>query len=416
MLIRVRKTIFLFLAAWAIWSANCLVAFAKLPLSVEIGKSIDANNFRIVGYGVLVRYAKECLVIAPAHVVADTVEDIFVDPVNARMGSLGETSLSRVDHNRDRDIYVGKVGEKDTLSKFCPDTEDLTALNKDYQLRLQHMMARDFTSIQLHMAPGTVNLVPETPQTLQEIQNSEPIRYRMGKCTEVDGDACGLPVQGYSGSTISVAIGPSDRLWLGLHQKRCGEDCSGTEPVWQAISLMQIYAYVTTDYFRAKLKLGPADEPVIERPVPPTGEALVRMVQSELTRLQCQPGDIDGRWGEGSRKALKRFSVAYSQDVPNEKPSVTLLAMLNGQPQRDCPPLCAINEVLRNGSCERVAPVVETSVPKTGAPAPRALPDPVVTPAPPKPKTTASPRTKKPSTSTAGNCIRVNGQLACPVP
>ncbi|PYE92691.1 hypothetical protein C8J35_1214 [Rhizobium sp. PP-F2F-G38] len=410
-----RKAIVIFFSTFATWSISGHVASAKLPLTVEIGHYIDETNFKIIGYGVMVRFSTECFVVAPAHVAVDAVSDIFSDPVTARMGKLGQASLSRFDHNKDRDIYVGKVRSDDTLAAFCGDTEDINYLNKEYQLRLQHILARDFNSMQLHMGSGTVNMIPDTPQTLADIQATEPIRYRMGLCNEVDGEVCGLPVQGYSGSSISFAVSPGDRLWLGIHQKRCGEDCSSTEPVWQAISVMQIFAYFTTDYFRGKLRSDPVTVQSNTKPALLAGETLVRRVQSELARLKCEPGQIDGRWGEGSRKALRRFAVAYSQDAAGNGPSVELLVKLEGQTSLNCPAICVAGEVLKDGSCHRVAPAA-TAAPAE-AQSPVAAPSPLKTSVRPlKPRISTPVRTKKASVSAKRECIRVNGHLACPVP
>jgi hypothetical protein len=55
--------------------------------------------------------------------------------------------------------------------------------------------------------------------------------------------------------------------------------------------------------------------------------ASIRALQSELKRLGCYPGRIDGDWGPASRYAAAKFTSAVNAALPVDKPEPALLAL-----------------------------------------------------------------------------------------
>lgn len=70
----------------------------------------------------------------------------------------------------------------------------------------------------------------------------------------------------------------------------------------------------------------PGPSPVELRP-----EELVLAVQTELKRVGCNPGDIDGVWGGQSREALAAFGHFAKVDVAQLAPTAEVLAIIKGK-------------------------------------------------------------------------------------
>lgn len=69
----------------------------------------------------------------------------------------------------------------------------------------------------------------------------------------------------------------------------------------------------------------------------PQGEALAFALQKHLERVGCDPGPIDGDWGDRSRQALERFKTHAKIDIPTEDASSEALAALEARTDRICP-------------------------------------------------------------------------------
>ncbi len=68
------------------------------------------------------------------------------------------------------------------------------------------------------------------------------------------------------------------------------------------------------------------------------GEQLASAVQSELNRLNCYKGKIDGDWGGGSQKALSNYYSAAKTEPATTEPTEALLRELIGRSDgRFCP-------------------------------------------------------------------------------
>jgi uncharacterized caspase-like protein len=126
-----------------------------------------------------------------------------------------------------------------------------------------------------------------------------------------------------------------------------------------------------------KLAAAPAKEPA--PPVPSAPPDLARLLQTELKRVGCDPGSIDGKWGDKGEAALARFARHAKLALQTEAPTADALAALKGQQARVCPLECGSDAVERDGACVAKAPppprerpgVKAVTVPKArAAPAP----------------------------------------------
>jgi len=74
-------------------------------------------------------------------------------------------------------------------------------------------------------------------------------------------------------------------------------------------------------------------------PPPPPGlrpEEVIVAVQTELKRVGCDPGAIDGDWGGRSREALAAFGHFAKVDVGKLAPSPEILEVIKGKAEVVC--------------------------------------------------------------------------------
>jgi Caspase domain/Putative peptidoglycan binding domain len=87
-------------------------------------------------------------------------------------------------------------------------------------------------------------------------------------------------------------------------------------------------------------------------PTPGTSpQGLARALQTELKRVGCDPGSLDGSWGAKSRQALEKFQRLSKLSVPTGEPSEAALQGVAGQMGRICPAECDKGETEVNGTC-----------------------------------------------------------------
>jgi hypothetical protein len=100
-------------------------------------------------------------------------------------------------------------------------------------------------------------------------------------------------------------------------------------------------------------QLAAAIPPPASTPAPP----LARLIQVELQRVGCPPGDIDGVWGDKAKAALARFARHAKLSIPPGEPSPAALEAIRGQSGRVCPLECGPGTVEKDGACvARAAP------------------------------------------------------------
>lgn len=63
---------------------------------------------------------------------------------------------------------------------------------------------------------------------------------------------------------------------------------------------------------------------------------LIRDLQTQLKRVGCYEGEIDGDWGPGSRRAMSSFVERVNASLPTEEPDYILLMLAQGHSDRVC--------------------------------------------------------------------------------
>ena len=79
--------------------------------------------------------------------------------------------------------------------------------------------------------------------------------------------------------------------------------------------------------------------------------ALARLLQVELERVGCNPGAIDGVWGDKGEAALQKFARHAKLKIQTDEPTLAVLEAVKGQHGRVCPLECGPNTVEKNGTC-----------------------------------------------------------------
>lgn len=88
------------------------------------------------------------------------------------------------------------------------------------------------------------------------------------------------------------------------------------------------------------------------RQVPLSRVALARDIQTELARVGCYVGDIDGVWGTGSKRAASVFMDRVNAALPTAEPDVFLLSLLRTENDEVCGATCPQGQSLTaNGRC-----------------------------------------------------------------
>jgi hypothetical protein len=78
---------------------------------------------------------------------------------------------------------------------------------------------------------------------------------------------------------------------------------------------------------------------------------LARDLQGQLKRLGCLSGEVDGVWGEGSKKALKDFARHAKLSIANDEPTPAVLDVATAMKERACPLVCGDDQRAVNGRC-----------------------------------------------------------------
>ena len=104
---------------------------------------------------------------------------------------------------------------------------------------------------------------------------------------------------------------------------------------------------------------------------PPDPAVLARALQTELKRVGCDPGAVDGVWGSQAKGALGEFARVAKMTLETDAPSQEALQALLGQTNRLCVPKCPAGEINMNGQCVPKAqpqPVVKASAGQAARP------------------------------------------------
>jgi hypothetical protein len=93
----------------------------------------------------------------------------------------------------------------------------------------------------------------------------------------------------------------------------------------------------------------------------PTGESmadqakLARALQTELKRVGCDPGALDGRWSTKAKEALREFSRSVNLALSVESPTEDALRAVAEKSGRICRLTCSPHEKEQNGRCVATA-------------------------------------------------------------
>ena len=95
--------------------------------------------------------------------------------------------------------------------------------------------------------------------------------------------------------------------------------------------------------------LSPADKPGDIRPA----DQAPRLVQTELRRLGCYVGAVDGNWNEASQRALALFNKSAGTRLDVKTASLDTLDVLEHRSARVCPLVCDHGYKADGDTCER---------------------------------------------------------------
>ncbi len=87
------------------------------------------------------------------------------------------------------------------------------------------------------------------------------------------------------------------------------------------------------------------NEPVIPR----DKAALARELQSELKRVGCYGGEINGVWSASTRQAIKAFIDRVNATLPTEEPDSILLTLVRSYPGKVCGEPCPTGQRVAEG-------------------------------------------------------------------
>ncbi|MHA7772316.1 caspase family protein [Roseibium sp. M-1] len=97
--------------------------------------------------------------------------------------------------------------------------------------------------------------------------------------------------------------------------------------------------------------IAPSTAKSVKEPVELTPKELASALQTELNRLGCSAGRVDGDWGARSRQALRTFSREAGIELASLDPSPELLARVKQSTGRICPLTCGRNQEAKDGKC-----------------------------------------------------------------
>jgi hypothetical protein len=120
----------------------------------------------------------------------------------------------------------------------------------------------------------------------------------------------------------------------------------------------------------AQLKGVPAKEQptrvaALPEPKAPDPRSLARSLQTELKRVGCDAGEIDGQWGDKGREALASFGRHAKMSMPSQEPTAEALEAVASRKDRVCPLECGKGTAEVNGKC--VASESKTKKPRSAS-------------------------------------------------
>jgi hypothetical protein len=81
---------------------------------------------------------------------------------------------------------------------------------------------------------------------------------------------------------------------------------------------------------------------------------IARLLQAHLKRVGCSSGNFDGRWDEGSRKALELFNKNAHTSFDIKIASIDALDAVRGKANRVCPLECPKGQRVDGDHCTQI--------------------------------------------------------------
>ena len=103
--------------------------------------------------------------------------------------------------------------------------------------------------------------------------------------------------------------------------------------------------------------LTPAEQSVAPKSATPSSEEIVRLLQTELRRVGCNTGAVDGNWNTAAKRSLDLFNKSAGTTFDTKLASLDTLDYVRSKPARICPLICehgykADGEICSKITCE----------------------------------------------------------------
>ncbi|MET4390382.1 putative caspase-like protein [Bradyrhizobium sp. F1.4.3] len=138
---------------------------------------------------------------------------------------------------------------------------------------------------------------------------------------------------------------------------------------------------------------------------------IARLLQAHLKRVGCNPGNVDGKWDDGSRNALELFNKNADTHFDVKLASLDALDSVRSKTDRICPLVCPRGQRTEGDRCVQIGCASGYVLNASGACGKR--PEPA-----PKPKTVtrqepAAPRSAPAPRAGGGKCFSFSGKTYC---
>lgn len=138
---------------------------------------------------------------------------------------------------------------------------------------------------------------------------------------------------------------------------------------------------------------------------------IARLLQAHLKRVGCNPGNVDGKWDDGSRNALELFNKSADTHFDVKLASLDALDSVRSKSDRVCPLVCAKGQRAEGDRCVQIGCSSGYVLNASGAcekrPEPAAKPKTVTRQEPATPRSAPAPR------SGGGKCFSFGGKTYC---
>lgn len=138
---------------------------------------------------------------------------------------------------------------------------------------------------------------------------------------------------------------------------------------------------------------------------------VARLLQAHLKRVGCNPGNVDGKWDDGSRNALELFNKNADTRFDVKLASLDALDSVRSKSDRVCPLVCAKGQRAEGDRCVQIGCSSGYVLNASGAcekrPEPAAKPKTATRHEPAAPRSAPAPR------SGGGKCFSFGGKTYC---